>query len=169
MKRYKIKKVMTTMISMQRWKIITREKTEKYCNGQEIRKYSVNDDLEALFEDLRLGNEPNEEVETYFLPKLTENELKLVEKELKLVEKEKQKRRFYLRSFYDGGYWTLYVGASRDSVRALYEAQYEGYPDVPEAEMRLSESNSKYVDILAWRKTFTIHNSTLNESKLIPR
>ena len=31
--------------------------------------------------------------------------------------------------------------------------------------MRLSESNSKYVDILAWRKTFTIHNSTLDEFK----
>ena len=120
MKQYKIKKLMTTMISMQRRKIKTKEKMEKYCNGQETRKYSVNDDLESLFEDLRLGNEPNEEVETYFLPKLTENELKLVEKELRLVEKEKQKRRFYLRSFYDGGYRTLYVGASRDSVRALY-------------------------------------------------
>ena len=43
-----------------------------------MRKDSVNDDLESLFEDLRLGKEPDEEVLTYFLPKLTEEEMKSV-------------------------------------------------------------------------------------------
>ena len=43
-------------------------------------KDSVNDDLESLFENIRLGKEQYEEVYTYFLPKLTEEELELVEK-----------------------------------------------------------------------------------------
>ena len=43
-------------------------------------KDSVNDDLESLFENIRLGKEPNEEVLTYFLPKLTEEELELIER-----------------------------------------------------------------------------------------
>ena len=41
---------------------------------------SVNDDLESLLEDLRLRNEPKEKSFTYFLPKLTEEEMELVER-----------------------------------------------------------------------------------------
>ena len=36
--------------------------------------------MESFFENIRLGKEPDELVETYFLPKLTEEELKLVER-----------------------------------------------------------------------------------------
>ena len=50
---------------------------ESYRKGEDFRKDSVNDDLESLF---RLGKEPDEEVFTYFLPKLTEEELELVER-----------------------------------------------------------------------------------------
>ena len=53
---------------------------ESYCKGEEWLKDSVNDDLESLFENIRLGKEPDEYVETYFLPKLTEEELELVER-----------------------------------------------------------------------------------------
>ena len=53
---------------------------ESYCKGEEDEKDSVNDDLESLFENIRLGKEPDEYVETYFLPKLTEEELELVER-----------------------------------------------------------------------------------------
>ena len=53
---------------------------ESYCKGEQDSKDSVNDDLESLFENIRLGKEPDEEVETYFLPKLTEEELELVER-----------------------------------------------------------------------------------------
>ena len=53
---------------------------ESYCKGEEFEKDSVNDDLESLFENIRLGKEPDECVWTYFLPKLTEEELKLVER-----------------------------------------------------------------------------------------
>ena len=53
---------------------------ESYCKGEKDEKDSVNDDLESLFETIRLGKDPDEKVETYFLPKLTEEELKLVER-----------------------------------------------------------------------------------------
>ena len=41
---------------------------------------SVNDDLESLFENIRLEKELDERVVTYFLPKLTEEQLELVER-----------------------------------------------------------------------------------------
>ena len=53
---------------------------ESYCKGEEDEKDSVNDDLESLFENIRLGKEPDEWVEAYFLPKLTKEELELVER-----------------------------------------------------------------------------------------
>ena len=77
MKKYKIRKVMATMINMSRKNLITEEKMKNYCNGKEHEKESVNDDLESFFEDIRLGKEPIDSVGTYFLPKLTEEELEL--------------------------------------------------------------------------------------------
>ena len=75
-----IRKVMMTIISMGRKELITKEKMENYGKGNEFEKFSVNDDLESLFDDLRLGKEPNVYGRTYFLPKLTNEELKLVAK-----------------------------------------------------------------------------------------
>ena len=51
-----------------------------YTKGEEYEKDSVNDDLESFFKDLRLGKEPDEQINTYFLPKLTEEEMKLAKK-----------------------------------------------------------------------------------------
>ena len=117
---------MVTIIWMRRWKLITKEAMEKYCKGEKNEKDSVNDDLESLFEDLRLGKEPDEFANTYFLPKLTEEEMELVEK----------KDTTYLETFY----WDD--------------------PDVSEAEMLLSESDSKFVEGWGRRKTFTIEHSS---------
>ena len=71
---------MLTCISMQRWRLITKEKMEKYSKGGVSVKDSVNDDLESFFEELRLGKEPNKRVFTHYLPKLTKAELKLIER-----------------------------------------------------------------------------------------
>ena len=123
---------MVTSICMFRYNLITKETTEKYCKGEKDEKYSVNDDLESFFEDLRLGKELDEWVETYFLPKLTEEEMELVE----------QKETNYLKTLL----WPN--------------------PDVPEAEMLLSESDSKFLKGFGARQTFTIdlrkrrHSST---------
>ena len=125
MKKYKIKSVMVTIIYWRRWRLITKEAMENYCKGKEIQKNSVNDDLESLFEDLRLGKQPLERVWTYFLPKLTEEELEAVER----------KDPTYLETF-----------------------ELAGNPDVDEADMELSESDSKFVQAFGWRSTFTINN-----------
>ena len=127
---------MVTIFFMYRRVLITKEAMEKYYKGEDglgLRKDSVNDDLESLFEDLRLGKEPNERVYTYFLPKLTEEEMELVE----------QKDTNYLQTF------------------------YEEDPDVSEAEMLLSESDSKFVRGGGYRRTFKIENSS--EEKILNR
>ena len=79
MKKYKIQKVMLTVIWMRRDRLITKEKIMDFCNGKEFERESVNDDLDSFFKDLRFGKDPNHLVGTYFLPQLTEEELELVE------------------------------------------------------------------------------------------
>ena len=80
MKKHAIKSVMMTSIYSLRWNLITKEEMESYCKGEKSEKDSVNDDLESLFENIRLGKKPASEAVTYFLPKLTEEELELVER-----------------------------------------------------------------------------------------
>ena len=81
MDNYKIKRVLVTRIHMHRKRLITKEVMENFCKGKEdSRKESVNDDLERLLEDIRLDKELVGLVHTYFLPKLTKEELKLVER-----------------------------------------------------------------------------------------
>ena len=72
---------MVSKIRMNRVQLLTKEEMENYVNGKMFIKDSVNDDLDSLFEDIRLGKpfEPFEHVDRYFLPKLTKEELKLVE------------------------------------------------------------------------------------------
>ena len=84
MKKHQIKTVMFTLIYMEKEKLITKELMESYCKGEHgtpdcPRQMSINDDLEALFQDLQLGKEPTYKAITYYLPKLTENEMALVE------------------------------------------------------------------------------------------
>ena len=50
MKKHNIKSVMVTRIYLKRWELITKEKMESYCKGEEREKDSVNDDLDSLFE-----------------------------------------------------------------------------------------------------------------------
>ena len=59
----------------------SKEAMEKFCKGKEHGKQFVNDGLESLFEDVRLGKEPDEVDRTYFSPKLSAKEIELVEKE----------------------------------------------------------------------------------------
>ena len=125
MKKYKIRKVMMTIINMSRKNLITEEKMKNYCKGKELEKESINDDLDSFFEDIRLGKQPKDWAGTYFLPKLTEEELKLVE----------TKDSDFMETFY----------SKMDA-------------DVTNAEMKLSESDSKFVHCYGWRETFTIEN-----------
>ena len=131
MKKRKIKSVMVTSFHSRRWELITKEKVMSFAKGKENEKKSINDDIETLFEVIQVGKEPNEWMKTYFLPKLTVEELELVER----------KDMRFLRTFYSPN------------------------PDVDEAEMKLSESESKYVKALSSRRTFCIENSPEKISK----
>lgn len=109
---------------MERKNLITKEKMESFCEGKKLRKESVNEDLESLFDRIRLGKQPEvEEVRTYFVPKLTEEELELVER----------KDPDYLGTF------------------SLTIQNYN--PDVDKTEMKLSESDSKFVQGFCLRIT----------------
>ena len=131
MKKYKINSVMVTSIRLDRRRLITKEKMESYCNGEDSeRKDSVNDDLESLFENIRLDKELDEGVPTYFLPKLTGKELELVER----------RDTSYLQTF-----------------------SWVDFADVHEAEMKLSESDSKYVKVEAYRRTYEEHRGSIED------
>ena len=80
MKKCKIKSVMVSIICMERWRLITQEKMDSYYKRKEPETDSVNEDIDSFLEDILLGREPNDRAVTYFLPKLTEKELKLVER-----------------------------------------------------------------------------------------
>ena len=69
-----------TNIAMRLDRLITRETMENTCKGKDFEENSVNDDLDTFFEDIRLGKMSNNYVRTYFLPKLTKEELDLVER-----------------------------------------------------------------------------------------
>ena len=71
---------MVTTINMKRVQLITKEKMERFLHDKyEEPPISVNDDLDIIFEDIRLGISPNPRVQSIFCPMLTEKEMKLVE------------------------------------------------------------------------------------------
>ena len=80
MKMHKIKTAMVTFIQMKRFSLINKEEMMDYCNGKKDQKDSVNDALESFYQGIRLGKELKKLCRTYFLPKLTEEEIELVEK-----------------------------------------------------------------------------------------
>ena len=71
---------MVTSINMVRKDLMTKEAMESYYYYYREEQNSVNEDLESLFEKIRLGKELNGYAYTYFSPKLTEQELESVER-----------------------------------------------------------------------------------------
>ena len=132
MRKNGIQTAILTTLCMHRWKLVTKEKVKqayegKLKNEQEWKFYeqSIHDDLETFFETLQGQKKiKNELVLSFFLPKLTEDELKLVE----------DKDELHL-----GTYSKHYDGRN---------------PDVDIEEMKKSDSKSKYVHGQCWRGTF---------------
>ena len=87
---------------------------------------SVQEDLESFFEKLKIGKEEREDIATYFLPKLTNEEMKLVE----------MKDQEHLEEYV----W-YFIGRP---------------VDVDAVEFEESESNSKYVRAKCVRYTFLL-------------
>ena len=100
-------------------------------------KESIHDDLETFFSNLQDRKKiKNEQVYSFFTPKLTEEELKLAE-------------------------WKDY-----DFMQTFYSKMDAG---VTNAEMKLSESDSKFVHCYGWRETFTIENLKRKISSLFSK
>ena len=74
MKKHNIMSVMITRINMARLVPAKKERMQSNGKGQELVQHSVNDDLDSFFGDLRPGNGLSEQVMTYFIPKLTEED-----------------------------------------------------------------------------------------------
>lgn len=149
-KKYRIKSILLTRLTMYQEKLITKEKMESYFPKDELShdanstavlkkqeekmteekfRELVFDDLEFMFENLKLGLEEvcltNWDVQLNFFPKLTEAELKLIA--IKDID--------YLKTF---------------------ENHRWGNVDVDDAEMELSESKAKYARGRAYRYTTII-------------
>ena len=132
MKSYRIQSAVLTKLTMWRRNLVTKEtvkkaykgamKTEKVWNRYEG---SINDDLETFFINLQDQETIKEdEINSFFTPKLIEEELKLVE----------ERNEEHLRSY------------SFHSVRQIN-------PDVDVDEMKRSNSSSKFVHVFCFRKT----------------
>ena len=137
MKKYQIESVTLTIIYMEKEQLITKEMMESYCKGEHYpRNISVNEDLETLFQDLQLGKEPSYDAITYYLPKLTVDEMTLVEK----------KDQTYFQKFFTGVY--------------PLNINYSKKPDVDDEEMKMSESRSKFILAKSHRKSLKLKMST---------
>ena len=139
---HKISGIMVTKLEYVRQHLITKEVMEEICkdeyfNGSHFTNKSVNDDLDSFYKNIKFRRFRKActnrygysyFVQSYLLPKLTEKELKLVE----LKDKD------YMKTFAN-------------------ELKQNENPDVDEAEMKLSESKSKFVQIECSRWTFIIN------------
>ena len=122
------------MLYMERLNLVTKEKVKKAYKGQlkndedwEYYEGSINDDLERFLINLQNQKEVNEDVFSFFTPKLTNEELKLVQ----------EGNKEHLKS-----YW-------------YYESKGLN-PDVDVEEMKKSDSKSKYVHGFCRRRTFPL-------------
>ena len=109
----------------------------------DLTKPSFNDDLDSLFEEIRLGKEQNDWVETNTLSKATEEELKLL-----------QRKNINVISLDDGRLFE----ARNDFKLFRNPFQFPVNEDVTRAETKVSESDSKFVERFGYRRTFTIKN-----------
>ena len=150
MKKNKIKSVMMTTLMMERDSLISKEKMEKI--GKDLGPDdSVNDDLESFIEGIQQGQalyywyhhatsdqKPPGTIDglvtTYFLPKLTQEELKLVDK---------SNSEYYLENF----------------------VSFQTKED--EAELKLSESKSRYAQCPCIRFTIILENKPKNRNPKI--
>ena len=121
MRKCRFKHVMVTFVIMRRFHLITKEKRDNFWLGNDWFKESINNDTESFIDGIILGQKPDEFTNTYFLPKLNEEEMKLVAR----------KDSAYLKTF-----------------------EYSN-PDVEEAEMASSESDSKFCLTSCYRRTIT--------------
>ena len=169
MKKYNINSVLLTTISQERERLITKEATEEYYDrkiqysydstmrhGPWNIKTSVNDDLESLFEDLKIGRKVKKLEWSYFLPELTEKELPLVE----------TRDEDHLKTY--SCYWDpIHVNKTLFSNWFRRRRPRYGDPDISKWKMKRSRSTSKFLKAVCFRWSFKFerrHLDTVEET-----
>ena len=144
MRKYGIQSSILTMLVMGRRYLVTQEKVKKVYKGElkneEMWKDnygSINDDLERFLTNLQNKNEiENEKVSSFFLPKLTNKELKLVQ---------------------DG---------NEEHLETYEDFNLHGEnPDVDVKEMSESDSKSKYANVSCRRLSIPLTTLETIESE----
>ena len=140
MKKYGIPSLVLTALEMYRRCLITKEKQKQAYKGKlkndndwGFYEGSINDDLESFFNNLQNFNDlKEEEVISFFLPKLTQDELKLVEKQDK-----------------------THLNTYSNQINGRN-------PDVDEEEMKKSDSKDKYLlaECHRWTIHLTIESTS---------
>ena len=129
MEKYKMKSVMVTIIDLSRLNLITKEVMEDIYMGKNYTHYIRQCSI-------------NDDLESFF------EDLRLGKQPLELC-------------------WTYFLPKlTKEKLKAIeikdptYLASFSvvGGKDVPEAQMKLSESDSKFVEAFGMRRTFTINN-----------
>ena len=165
MKIHKIRSIMVTKLEIERQHLITKELMEmiskgEYYNvrigGAHFTNKSVFDDLESFYKNVKFQNNRKActnrfghaySVHSFFLPKLTNKELKLME----------MKDKDYLKTFQNTYRTTvLNTDVGNPDVWNDDDPNYDN-PDVDRREMKLSESKSKFVLTECHRWTFIIN------------
>ena len=134
MKYYGIPSAVLTKLVMCRFKLVTKETVKKAYKGEmkndkdwNNEEGSINDDLENFFINNIMQDQNSyyeEKIDSFFTPKLTEEEMKLVE----------ERNENHLRSYIDHSLLGLNV-------------------DVNVHELKRSNSRSKFVHVYCYRKT----------------
>ena len=136
MKKYGISSAVLTVVGMERKFLITAEKMIQAYNGDlknnknwKLYAGSINDDIESFLEKLQKPGEiEDEEVFTFFTPKLTKEEMELVE----------QKNLTHMKTYANYAY----------DIRDI---------DVDALKMKMSDSNSMYAHTFCWRCTTPLY------------
>ena len=148
MRKYGIQSSILTMLHMRRLNLVTKETVKKAAEGKlqndaDWKRYegSINDDLERFFINLQNQKEVKTEfVQSFFTPKLTNEELKRVQ------EGNEQ----HLKT-----YSAFYYGLNTD---------------VDVEEMKKSDSKSKYVHGQCWRRIIPLRLEPItNEDKVLEK
>ena len=144
MRKYGIQSSILTMLRMWRYNLVTKEKVKKAYKGElkndeDWKDYegSINDDLERFLINLQNPKEVKKElVNSFFTPKLTNEELKFVQ------ERNQEHLRTYAVHYIDIDY-------------------IDRNPDVDVEEMKKSDSKSKYVHGICVRFTIALTLETI--------
>ena len=134
MTKYGIRSSILTMLNMIRINLVTKERVKKAAEGKlknelwwKYYEGSTNDDLERFLINLQNQKEvKEEEVESFFTPKLTNEELKLVQE------------------------------GNKEHLKTYLNHCLGGNPDVDIGEMNESDSKSKYVHGTCFRVTIPL-------------